>query len=195
MAETLLQYLTKRNPTVTASSVGTSNFTYSQDWEIVEDLAVWTEFTYETLVSRFGEDLRREVPRFDATANSEQGGYNRIYNERGLTDLVCQSIMGPVSAVLGPLFITSSGRVMENLGCDPDWGAGHEGSSNANGRSKALILGDTKYKWSSTSAINTVRNKVDGSYEDSPTRDAVRPLEQVMYYGSLYKCRYAFIIT
>ncbi|KAJ0416715.1 hypothetical protein BJY00DRAFT_291015 [Aspergillus carlsbadensis] len=194
MTETLLDFLRGRNPTVIAPVLGSSKFTFSDDWETVEDMEVWTEFTYETLISRFGSELQREAPQFDATALSEEAGYNRFYDERGLSDLICMSIMGPVSSVLGPLFITSGGRVMEKLECAPDWGSGHRTSTNSIGRSKALILGDTKFKWSSQSGINTVRNKVDDSYEEGD-RDDVRPIEQVIHYGSLYNCRYVFLIT
>ncbi|KAL2811844.1 hypothetical protein BJX63DRAFT_422081 [Aspergillus granulosus] len=195
MTETLLQYLTRRNPTVIASGAGKSKFAYSEEWETVEDLEIWSEFNYETLTSRFGEELQREVPQFDATTIPEAGGYNRIYDERGLNDLVCMSIMGPVSAVLSPLFITSGGRTTESLGCFPDWGAGYEGRYNTNERAKALIVGDTKYNWSSASAISTLQNMVYDSYEHTPKHDDVRPIEQVMHYGSLYKCCYVFVIT
>ncbi|KAL4957593.1 hypothetical protein BDW69DRAFT_180516 [Aspergillus filifer] len=195
MAEILLQYLTRRNHTVRAFGTQGSSFVYSEDWETVEKLEIWSEFNYEALMSKFGEELQCEVTQFDATAMSEQGGYHRTYDERGLSDIVCMSITGSVSTILGPLLITSGGRTMEELGCYHDWGAGVKGRSNTNGRGKALILGDTKYKWSSTSAIDTVRNSIDGSYEDAVTRDDVRPIEQVLYYGSVYKCRYVFVIT
>ncbi|RAK97448.1 uncharacterized protein BO80DRAFT_448436 [Aspergillus ibericus CBS 121593] len=84
---------------------------------------------------------------------------------------------------------------LENAGCSPDWGAGHERRRNANGRAKALVLGDTKFKWRPAKAVDTVRNTVDDSYEDGPMRDDVRPFEQVQYYGAVYRCRYVFIIT
>lgn len=86
-------------------------------------------------------------------------------DERGLCDLICMSITGPVSAVLHPLFITSSGRVLESLGCYPDWGAGHKMILNADGRARALVLGDTKFNWSPTNAIATIQTTVDDSYE------------------------------
>ena len=84
---------------------------------------------------------------------------------------------------------------MERLGCYPDWGAGHKMVPNAHGRAKALALGDTKFSWFPTNAITTVQATVDESYEDAPMRDDVRPIEQFQYYGSVYKCRYVFIIT
>ncbi|ODM15239.1 hypothetical protein SI65_09180 [Aspergillus cristatus] len=198
MTESLLDYLVKRNPTVIApagSAPGGPTFTFSEDWDTIENVEEWSEFNYETLTLRFGEDLRRQVPRFDATSKCEEGGYNEIYDERGLCDLICMSITGPVSAVLRPLFITSSGRVLESRGCYPDWGAGHNMVLNAEGRARALVLGDTKFNWSPTNAITTVQTTVNDSYEDAPMRDDVRPFEQVQYYGAVYKCRYVFIIT
>lgn len=86
---------------------------------------------------------------------------------------------GPVSAVLRPLFITSSGRVLEWLGCFPDWGAGHKVIPNADGRARALALGDTKFKWLPTNAISTVQTSMDDSCEDAPMRGYVRHFEQV----------------
>ncbi|PYH94466.1 hypothetical protein BO71DRAFT_475959 [Aspergillus ellipticus CBS 707.79] len=185
MTETLLSYLVKRNPRVIAPGQGGSTFTFSTDWDTIEDVEEWTEFNYDTLTRRFGEDLRRQKEATTLCMTSV------VY-------AILYAITGPVSAVLGPSFITSGGRVLENLGCYPDWGVGREGITNANGRSKALALGDTKFKWSTTNAINTiniVRTGMDDSYEDAPMRDDVRPFEQVQYYGAVYKCRHVFVIT
>lgn len=101
------------------------------------------------------------------------------------------SITGPVSAVLGPLFITY--RVLERLGCFPDWGAGHEMSPNENGRARALALGDTKFKCLPTNAISTVETRVDDSYKDAPMRDDVRPFEQAQYMALFTNADMSFL--
>ncbi|GLA55869.1 hypothetical protein AnigIFM63604_003088 [Aspergillus niger] len=195
MTETLLNYLLKPNPRVIFPSGGGSTFTFNEDWDTIENVEEWTEFNYEVLTERFERDLRCQVAQFDATTKCEEAGYNKIFDERGLSDLVCMSITVPVSAVLKPLFITSGGRVWEKLGCLPDWGAGRENDLNEHGRANALVLGDTKFKWDSACGIDTVRNSEDDSYEDAPERDDVRPIEQVQYYGAVYRCRYVFVIT
>lgn len=191
MPNTLLDYLTSRNPTVLAFAKPAPTFTFNADWETVEGIGEWTDFNYETLSLRFRNDLSRTVSSFDATSKCEEGGYNKIFDERGLSDLICMSITGPVSAVLRPLFITSGARVTQHSGCLPDWSAGKD----TNGRAKALVLGDTKFNWSSTKAINVVQNMKDGSYDDSPSSDDVRPIEQVQHYGAVHGCRYVFVIS
>lgn len=192
MTETLLSYLTKSNPNLLAYAKPLSNFTFNTDWEPVESMREWTNFNYDTLHLRFRNELSRHVSAFPITRHCEDGGFNRIFDERGLSDLICMSIMGPVSAVLPSSFITSGGRVIQHVGCIPDWGAGKDEGTDQYGKAKALVLGDTKFNWSSINALNAAQN---GSYEDSPLADLVRPIEQVQYYGAVYGCRYAFIIS
>ncbi|KAJ5827891.1 hypothetical protein N7447_004654 [Penicillium robsamsonii] len=134
--------------------------------------------------------LEREAHR---KSNCEEGGYNKIFDERGLSDLICMSIMGPVSAVLPSSFITSGGRVTQHVGYIPDWGAGHDGAADVYGKARALVIGDTKFNWSLTNAFNVIlKNRL---YEDSPLIDTVRPIEQVQHYGAVYGCRYVYIIS
>lgn len=197
MAETLLSFLTSRNPTILAFAKPAPTFTFNADWEVVEGIREWTDFNYDTLRLRFRNDLNCATPLFDATKKCEEGGYNKIFDERGLSDLICMSITGPVSAILRPLFITSGARVTQHVGCLPDWGAGKDapGAADSYGRAKALVLGDTKFNWSSINAINVVKNMKHGSYEDAPLSDTVRPIEQVQHYGAVYGCRYVYIIS
>lgn len=47
MTESLLDYLVKRNPTVIApadSAPGGPTFTFSEDWDTIEDVEEWSEF-------------------------------------------------------------------------------------------------------------------------------------------------------
>lgn len=192
MAETLLSYLTTRNPTVLAFVRPAPSFTFNDEWDPIDGIREWTDFNYNTLQLLFRDELSRHVSPFDTTGSCEIGGYNKIFDERGLSDLICMSIMGPISAVLpSDSFITSGGRVTQHPGCVPDWGAGKDGV----GRSKAIVLGDTKFNWTSTNAFNVIQSVGNRPYEDSPSIDLVRPLEQVQYYGAVYKCRYVYIIS
>ncbi|KGO69903.1 hypothetical protein PEX1_106970 [Penicillium expansum] len=189
MAETLLSYLTTRNPNVYPFAKPQTSFTFSSDWDPVDSIREWTDFNYDTLHMRFRNELSRHVSPFDTAKNCEDGGFNNIFDERGLSDLICMSIMGPVSAVLPSSFITSGGRVTQHIGCIPDWGAGKDAARDQFGKAKALVLGDTKFNWSSMSAINVVQNMRNGFYEDSNLIDSVRPIEQVQHYGAVYGCR------
>ncbi|KAB8239894.1 hypothetical protein BDV35DRAFT_375173 [Aspergillus flavus] len=195
MTETLLSYLTRRNPRVETPGLARSTFTFNDDWGTVEKAREWSEFSYKALLSKFGEELKRQVTPIDNTSQCEAAGINVIHDERGLSDLVLASIIVPVSAELGPVFIAAGGRVLESLGCYPDWGCGDGRESNTAGRSKALVLGETKLNWSLANAIDTILNNTDGSYEDAAARDDVRPVEQAQYYGAVYRRRFAFIIT
>ncbi|KGO61331.1 hypothetical protein PEX2_094190 [Penicillium expansum] len=195
MAETLLSYLTTRNPNVYPFAKPQTSFTFSSDWDPVDSIREWTDFNYDTLHMRFRNELSRHVSPFDTAKNCEDGGFNNIFDERGLSDLICMSIMGPVSAVLPSSFITSGGRVTQHIGCIPDWGAGKDAARDQFGKAKALVLGDTKFNWSSMSAINVVQNMRNGFYEDSNLIDSVRPIEQVQHYGAVYGCRYVYIIS
>ncbi|KAJ5803933.1 uncharacterized protein N7518_000236 [Penicillium psychrosexuale] len=197
MTQTLLSYLSTRNPTILAFAKPATTFTFNLEWEPVEEMREWTDFNYDTLQLRFRNDLNRHVSSFDTSKNCEEGGYNKIFDERGLSDLICMSITGPVSSVLHPFFITSGARVMQKEGCLPDWGAGKDApeSTDPDGRAKALVLGDTKFNWSSVNAINVIQNMEHDSYENARAGDMVRPLEQVQHYGSVYGCRYVYIIS
>ncbi|EKV10547.1 Serine/threonine-protein kinase ULK2 [Penicillium digitatum] len=192
MAESLLSYLTTRNPTVLAFARPAPSFTFNYDWDPIENIREWSDFNYNNLQSLFKDELSRSVSPFNTTVSCENGGYNKIFDERGLSDLICMSIMGPVSAVLpSDSFTTSAGRVTQHPGCVPDWAAGKEGV----GRSKAIVLGDTKFNWSSTNVFNVIQGAKNKTYEDSPSVDLVRPIEQVQYYGAVYGCRYVYLIS
>jgi hypothetical protein len=197
MTETLLSYLTTRNPNILAYAKPAPTFTFNNEWDTVEGIKEWADFEYDTLRLRFGTDLNRHVPSFDATKRCEEGGHHKIFDESGLSHLICTSIILPVSAVLHPSFIAAGGRVTKHVGCVPDWGAGKDvpAATESNGRVKALVLGDTKFNWSSTHAISVVQNMTDGSYEDARLRDTVRPIEQVQHYGAIHRCRYGYIIS
>ncbi|KAJ5941336.1 hypothetical protein N7516_001504 [Penicillium verrucosum] len=171
MAETLLSYLTTRNPTVLAFVRPAPSFTFNDEWDPIDGIREWTDFNYNTLQLLFRDELSRHVSPFDTTGSCEIGGYNKIFDERGLSDLICMSIMGPISAVLpSDSFITSGGRVTQHPGCVPDWGAGKDGV----GRSKAIVLGDTKFNWTSTNTFNVIQSVGNRPYEDSPSID-LRP--------------------
>ncbi|KAJ5593080.1 hypothetical protein N7537_009984 [Penicillium hordei] len=195
MTETLLSYLTTRNPNVYLFAKPQLSYTFNSDWDPVDSVREWTDFNYDTLHLRFRNELNRHVSPFDTARNCEAGGFNNIFDERGLSDLICMSIMGPVSAVLPSAFITSGGRVTHHVGCIPDWGAGKDEARDQFGKAKALVIGDTKFNWSSINAFNAVQNTRNGFYEDSTLIDTVRPIEQVQYYGAVYGCRYVYIIS
>jgi hypothetical protein len=107
--------------------------------------------------------------------------------------LIGSAIMMPVSSVLSSsdLFLTGGGSTWETIDCNPDWGAGKTNAPrNKVGRAKAIVLGDTKYRWSHLPAINIVRSS-RGGY----TQENVRPIEQVQHYCAMYGCRFGFVIT
>lgn len=200
MTEPLHRYLSRPNPqpiTPRSTTIKTS-WTFDSDWNPVEILEEWTEFNYNTLQTRFSAELNQLVSSVDVNAICEAGGYNKIYDERGLSDLICMSITGPVSAVLDRCFLTSGARVKEPEVCFPDWGAGRERlGANINEKAEALLVGDTKFNWRSQDAIDLVRKIRPGltaSYDHDEMRKLVAPIEQVQNYGAIYRCRYVFLI-
>lgn len=193
MPERVLDYLTRPNPTVVVESEGPTTFTYNAAWKPVENIERWDDFNYQTLTTRFRSQLNRQVTEPDVTPQCQAGRFNRLYNESMLEILIGSTITMPVSSVLrlSDTFLVGGGSTWETFDCNPDWGAGKtNGPRNKVGRAKAIVLGDTKYRWSHEQAINIVRSSRNGY-----NQDIVRPIEQVQYYCATYGCRFGFVIT
>ncbi|GIK00045.1 hypothetical protein Aspvir_004059 [Aspergillus viridinutans] len=157
MPERLLDYLTRPNPTVVVESTGPPKFTLNVAWKPIENIETWDEFDYQTLTTQFRSQLNRQVTLPDVTSECQDGRFNRLYDESTLESLVSSSIILPVSSALHPsdLFLVKGAATWETDACFPDWGAGKtNGPQNNARRPKAIVLGDTKYRWSHQQAID-----------------------------------------
>ncbi|KAL4767180.1 hypothetical protein BDW60DRAFT_220743 [Aspergillus nidulans var. acristatus] len=146
ITDRLLDYLTRLNPTVRVESKGCTASTYNTH-----------------LTTRFRIQLDRLVTLPDVTRQCEEARFNTLYDETMLGHLVASSIMLSVLSALPPnLFLVAGGATWESDACVPDWGS----------KSKAILLGDTKY-----------------CYQESYyNNDVVSPIKQVQYYCAMYRC-------
>lgn len=193
MSDTILHLLTKRNVHLQCYSRA-STLTFNDSWSPIENVAPWTEFNYQNLLQRYGPDLNRRIQQFDPVHFCEIAGFHKVFDERGLSDVISSTIMLLVAYALPQnLFIAAGARTTDVTDVYPDWGAGNEDKFNSRGRSKALVVGETKYGWSYDDAIDTLRKDED-NYELDSEREIIQPFEQVQHYAKLINCRYAFLI-
>ncbi|KAK2809504.1 hypothetical protein FQN50_003772 [Emmonsiellopsis sp. PD_5] len=59
---TILEYLSEPNPKLDRSNVATGSNTSNPDWEDVDSISPWNDFTYENVMHSFGDDLNTEYP-------------------------------------------------------------------------------------------------------------------------------------
>jgi hypothetical protein len=85
--ETVLQHLTKPNVTLVRLEKSSTK-TMNRDWAPVENIAPWTNFTFENLVNRYWTDLVRLIESYYPVPQCEKVGFNNLFDERGLSDVV-----------------------------------------------------------------------------------------------------------
>ncbi|GFF98314.1 conserved hypothetical protein [Aspergillus udagawae] len=158
MPEQLLNYLTRPNPTVVVESTRPPRFTYNVAWTPIENIKRWDEFNYQTLARRFRTELDRQVTLPDFMPQCQNEKFNRLYDETMLEHLVVSLIILHVSSALpSDLFLVGGAATWQTDACYPDWGAGKiKGPRNDTQRPKAVLLGDTKYRWSHQVAIDVI---------------------------------------
>ncbi|KAE8146873.1 hypothetical protein BDV25DRAFT_143277 [Aspergillus avenaceus] len=188
-----LELLTLPNPTLNTHDPEQKKWTYNADWRPIENVAEWSDFSYQNLLHRYGTDLKHDISPFEPASVCEEAGWGEIFEEQCLHDLVMTSIILPVSYTLpNGLFMSSSTKMKED-DINPDFAAGDYKKRSANGRYHGLFFGDVKYKWQHEDAINLIQGCKHG-YEDVEGKDIVRPFEQTQQYGIIQKSRYAAII-
>ena len=192
--ETVLEHLTKPNAALKCIPPWTTP-TVNNDWPPIENIAEWSDFTFQNLTQRYASDLSRQTQFHDPVPHYMEAGLNELYSERSVSDALCSTNMFNVTYNLPRnLFIADGSRTLSEMDITPDWGAGNKTKLNKNGRSRALVTGETKYLWPYREAISMIKRNRHG-YEGVLGKEVVRPLEQVQYYGMKSNSCYQFIIT
>lgn len=207
---TILQYLTERNPVLDNRNSLKGTLTFNERWPVIDQCQDWRDFTFETLMSCYGDVLRASLPQQGLGVSPPLTALEcEIWDEDSLDHLLSRAIMPQVSKALArawdacyqgiphPIDITRGGRARKpnqnvtqhqssesNAGkAFPDW-AGVKRVATGRPEFKNYCPGDTKLssKWQSTDNPNV------GDY--------FRPIAQVLYYGgNHWNTRYGYVIT
>lgn len=194
---TLLEYLSTVDPDLDRTNVKKGPNTFNGNWDLVEETAPWSDFTYDNLIAMLGDVLTHSYPsnEFDtpapirratqsivdeSTVTSVLVKWNHTIVDRAL-ELAANTNpnIHSVSWALG----THSGLSGEQI--FPDWtGIDPDTDFPARGR----VPGDTKVsgKWSTSRQYDIMA---------SIRHEFFKPLSQVVHYAKLFNTRYAYVIS
>lgn len=200
---TLLEYLTRPNPTLdcTKSSVGAN--TFNAKWDPITGLEDWTDFNYNTLMQLHGHVLRQQVSPMPETSPPLTKLERTIFTEDTFETVLERAIMPQVSAALSVAWPLSyfnhnpndvaeiskgakarRGTAEEDDRFYADWAGIRQNQETVFGY-KNLCPGDSKLatKWST-------------SEEGQKRSDYTTPFSQVQTYcGRQWGARHGYIIT
>ena len=99
-ATTLLEYLTRPNPTLncTKSLVGTN--TFNAKWDPITGLEDWADFNYDTLMRSYGQVLQQQVPSMPETSPPLTQFEKEIFTENTFETVLERELVPQVSAAL-----------------------------------------------------------------------------------------------
>jgi hypothetical protein len=197
---TVLDYLTRPNPTLTYRTVAEGTLTVHDNWLPIEGTRPWEDFTYDILCSRYQTSLNKLIIQDDPSQRIRHGSLDDIVNEDTVEALVTVNNLLPVSNALyqlkkGLAFGRGSRFFRRQSDGSPDWGLGTtEWLNDGLSTLRNLCPGDVKVasKWNNEDLL-----RIDWSnYLDVPYLvNRARPLEQVQHYGMYLNSRYAWVLT
>ncbi|KAK2760861.1 hypothetical protein FQN54_002101 [Arachnomyces sp. PD_36] len=192
---TLLQYLSTVDPDLDRTNVKTGMNSFNPEWDVVEGIREWTDFTYENMITMLGDTLTSmyQSSQFDmptqlrrptlqivdeTTVAAVLLKWNHTIVDRALQLASSTRNLRSMSWALGA-HADISGQVIF-----PDWaGIDLDSTFPASNR----VPGDTKVsgKW------NTDMQQK----EEDDTDEFFKPLRQVIHYARLFNTRYAYVIS
>ncbi|KAG5294040.1 hypothetical protein I7I50_04640 [Histoplasma capsulatum G186AR] len=192
---TLLEYLSVVDPSLDRTNAKKGTNSFNRDWEDLEGVEEWMDFTYENLIAMLGNVLTQPYQQheFDSPAPVRRSACC-IVNEPTVTAVLLKwnhtivdcalelasKASSTIPAISWTLGNHSSLRGETVL---PDWAGVY---SNMGFPPSNRVPGDTKVsgKW------NT-----DQQHDHSKQEEFYKPLRQVVHYARLFNTRYAYIIS
>lgn len=128
MPSTILQFLTRPNPKVYRSAAP-GGLTFNDDWDAVEGVGPWKDFTYDILCARFKTELKKTVTSWDPSNLIKKARFNETVNEDSVTVFLTLNCMLPVNIALSEvddkLHVGTGSKFARRDGAgSPDWGSG-----------------------------------------------------------------------
>lgn len=194
MPTTILQYLTRPNPTVTSYAI-TGGLTINDEWNTIEGILPWEDFTYDILCAKFETELRKRISLWDPNDLIEKSRFNEMVGEDSVTAFVTVNSILAVNAALweieNGLHVGPGSKSVKPVGLgSPDWGGYRASPINR----LNFCPGDIKCstKWSSDGLFEA---KWDMYIEERELLDKALPLEQVQHYCTHLGTRYGWVLT
>ncbi|KAK2808550.1 hypothetical protein FQN50_004582 [Emmonsiellopsis sp. PD_5] len=193
---TLLDYLSTVDPDLDRKNVKKGRNSFNEEWDEVEGIQEWTDFTYENMLAMLGEILTlpyqpdqlfmppplRRATRLivdEPTVSAVLLKWNHTIVDRAL-ELASEKFTEGMRSISWALGVHAGlpGRTFF-----PDW-AGLELKANF---PNSRVPGDSKVsgKWSSAQ----LHGKASERYE------FFKPLRQVIHYARLFNTRYAYVVS
>ncbi|KAK2755767.1 hypothetical protein FQN54_005917 [Arachnomyces sp. PD_36] len=151
MATTILDYLTRENPVLNTDNSLEGSVTRNSDWPMVPGVKVWNDFTFDTLMSCYGEALQHQFPGpFSDISPRLTDLECEIWDEDSLEHLLSRSIIPSVSAGLtsgwdlcypscpNRVDITRGGRAKHSNDNDDD--NDNDGNGDGSGKGKQISV-------------------------------------------------------
>ncbi|KAK2775372.1 hypothetical protein FQN52_003136 [Onygenales sp. PD_12] len=194
---TLLEYLSVVDPDLDRTNVKKGLNSFNTNWDVLEGVEEWTDFTYENLIAMLGDLLARPYQQHELhTPAPIQRSTCCIVDEPTVTavilkwnhtivDCALETASKALTAMTPMAWTTGTHSGLPGEIVSPDWAGIHYNMSFPAGN---RLPGDSKVsgKW------NT---KLQHHPTDSKRREFEKPLLQVIHYAKMFNTRYAYVIS
>ncbi|KAK2813735.1 hypothetical protein FQN50_000133 [Emmonsiellopsis sp. PD_5] len=194
---TLLEYLSVVDPDLDRTNVKKGLNSFNRNWDVLEGVEEWTDFTYENLIAMLGDLLARPYQQHELhTPAPIQRSTCCIIDEPTVTavilkwnhtivDCALETASKALTAMTPMAWTTGTHSGLSGEIVSPDWAGIHYNMSFPTGN---RLPGDSKVsgKWNTKLQHHPTKSK---------RREFEKPLLQVIHYAKMFNTRYAYVIS